>query len=547
MDQTIWVKEAIEGNSQAIEAIYVRYSPLMKKVSIQIVQDSDLADDLVHDAFILALTSLPQLRNPEKLGEWLTTIVRNVSLKYVAHPQTLSISSVSDETSALSSEDYSPDTFLSEKEIIQLVNQLPAGYRQIFQLAVIQGFTHREIAQLLHIQPHSVSSQLSRAKRLIRSMLLLLLVFLNVPICRLWFHPTLPIRENRKWAGRLHPTVPPAPSETSPSSNLSNHATGVSLPDSDPIPQPSPAEAPTFNLQEPVQLPLLSYNSTPPVPRPRPFHPTLPAINFSAVPRTVPPFGRHELRSWHMTGSGSSSPSLLQQMAHTLLAYTAGQTPAVPAVIHTWEEYTHHLESTVHDQMSADSLMLLHIAQNNHGQIIQKARHHRPLTFRLSASRQLTGKWALNFGLQYTLLKSDFDLGSQQGENGKDSCYIRTRQVIHYIGLPLGVSYRFFRRRSFSAYTSAEAVLHIPVCSKLKEQYIIEPYYEKTLSTRRFSPRPQWALGLSVGMQYQLNPHWSLYAEPSLKWYIPNGSQHPTSWNANPYVFTVPFGIRFNW
>lgn len=59
----------------------------------------------------------------------------------------------------------------------------------------------------------------------------------------------------------------------------------------------------------------------------------------------------------------------------------------VPAAISTWEEYYDYLLTRSHDNMPADSLTLLHIAQNNSGRLVEQARHSRPLTFGLSFSK----------------------------------------------------------------------------------------------------------------------------------------------------------------
>lgn len=64
-----------------------------------------------------------------------------------------------------------PENWLEEKEIHEIIAQLPTGYRKVFQMAVIEGYSHKEIAKILGIEPHSSSSQLARAKAMLRKII----------------------------------------------------------------------------------------------------------------------------------------------------------------------------------------------------------------------------------------------------------------------------------------------------------------------------------------------------------------------------------------
>ena len=83
----------------------------------------------------------------------------------------------------------SPDADLNYKELLELVNLLPEGYRKILNLSVVEGFSHKEIADMLGIAPHSSSSQLSRAKRMLRRMIesgaILAVIVLMAPLA--WY------------------------------------------------------------------------------------------------------------------------------------------------------------------------------------------------------------------------------------------------------------------------------------------------------------------------------------------------------------------------
>ena len=169
------VERAKEKDAKAFDILYRMYHLKMLGICMNIVkEDSAVAEDLVHDAFILAFVSLVNLRDNARFSEWLTTIVRNVALKHVEQRDRmhlLPLSSVSEEETLMADSVSSPDADLNYKELLELVNLLPEGYRKILNLSVVEGFSHKEIADMLGIAPHSSSSQLSRAKRMLRRMI----------------------------------------------------------------------------------------------------------------------------------------------------------------------------------------------------------------------------------------------------------------------------------------------------------------------------------------------------------------------------------------
>lgn len=543
------IKEVISGNDKAIETLYREFCPLMKGVCYRIVKDETIVEDLVHDSFVLALLSLDKLRNYNRCGEWLTTIVRNVSLKYIEKQkriELISLTNVEDESLSIADEDNTPESYISEEELFELIKKLPEGYRKVFKLSVIQGFSHEEISEILHIKPHSVSSQLTRAKKMLKKMLPLLLLTILLPIYFFLFKKTDNINNlnNKKQLAEQKQTT----KENSANSPLSNC-------DSLPSQEPSLMLADNVKAELSVAEHIVSSDSIY-------INPISIASNKTVLGKDmqigimsrplelikVQPKETNRLNSnpWQLLAFGSSGSSLLQNVTNTILS-SGGVSSGAPSVIRTWEEYADYLESFVHQGMSEDSLTLLHIAQNNKGEMIEQEYHERPLSFGLSFSKNIGKDLNLNFGIRYSLLKSTFKLGSLQNEIGNDSCYINKKQRIHYLGLPLGLSYNLISKKSFSTYAAFNVTMNVPISGKISEQYIILPNYKKTISETNIRPKIQWSTDVSVGFQYQFSPNWSLYAEPTFKWYIPNGSKYHTKWTERPCQFSIPFGIRFSW
>ena len=183
------------GDAEALKTVYETYSQRMRNVCIRITQeDEDTVSDLVQEAFIRAYYSLGKLKDASKFGEWIVAITKNVSLRYLERKQKVQVmpfSSIADEFDVESS--LASDSMLEEKELLEIINKLPSGYCKVFKMAVIEGFSHKEIAEKLGIEPHSSSSQLTRAKVMLQAMInkrtlaLISIILICVPICKYLF------------------------------------------------------------------------------------------------------------------------------------------------------------------------------------------------------------------------------------------------------------------------------------------------------------------------------------------------------------------------
>lgn len=197
MDIEEIIKRVRTGDTTALKKLIETYSPMLRKVCFNIThEDEDALNDLVQVAFIRAYYSLHQLRDASKFGEWVSAIAKNEALKFRKCKQKRSVvpfSSFSDEELDVEGS-ITPENYLGEKEIMDIVRQLPTGYSKVFQMAVIEGYSHKEIAERMGIEPHSSSSQLARAKAMLRKMIrnvcwqsLQSSFFISIPICRvLW-------------------------------------------------------------------------------------------------------------------------------------------------------------------------------------------------------------------------------------------------------------------------------------------------------------------------------------------------------------------------
>ena len=562
MDLYSSVQKAKEREPKAFDVLYTTYYPQMLGVCMNIIrEDKATASDLVHDAFILAFVSLDSLRDNTKFGEWLTTIVRNVSLKYVAgrdKVRLLPVSSLREEDAVFTASSPSPDDDLYHKELLELIGRLPEGYGKVLRLSVIEGFSHKEIADMLGIEPHSSSSQLARAKRMLRRMMadrmigviaLMLLPFVSYIVFRHKEESPLPAPNSPLPAPPLGEClIPAAPSaEVLPQGGngegakrhreeqevSSDSAAVISLPEISEDVFITEAEDDSANVVTKDSIVEIE---------------VLPHVDLAEE------VGLREKRKWQLAVGGSFGSALTKSESRMLATNATTPPPissdvpepdvptyVVPPYIHTWEEYAEYLRfvSSFSAVIPADTIALCEIAEHNTGEIVQREHHDMPITFNVSLSKQFGRSWSLETGLQYSLLRSDF----RMGENGYS---INTKQKVHYLGIPLRVSYRWLEYRNLSAYSSLGVTLHIPFYGKQEAQYMVgwQSVYSKN---QYFTPALQWQTGISFGLGYRLAPHTSLFAEPSFNWFIPNGSETHTFWTEHPFMFTCPFGIRFSW
>ena len=553
------------GDTDALKTVYEAYSQKMRNACIRITQeDEDTVDDLVQESFIRAYYSLEKLKDASKFGEWVVAITKNVSLRYLERKrkiQVLPFSEIGDGVDVESS--YTSDSKLEEKELFELIDKLPSGYRNVFRMAVIDGFSHKEIAEKLGIEPHSSSSQLTRAKGLLRNMInrrmlaVISILLVSIPIYKYLFwkrgtekeqHPVANINDAAKGKRSVNrETVQPTTQSSVVDKNILATASPgkmnlqeYAVADSVGILTDSAKNDSAINIVIAIEKDTVSLDTMKQV---------VPKLEEFIAKEVAPSYKS----KWQLLAMGSLG-SALAQTAYKMLVgnkgedNTDGPQPSGPQMFSTWEQYSQYLQQNAHDNMSEAEKALMEIAINNTnninnikngGKIVEHEYHDKPIIFGLSMTKTINRNWNMETGLQYSLLKSEFILG-------EDDYYIQKRQKIHYLGIPLRLSYKWFGANRWTAYTSAGIILNIPLSGKTDEQYVtgtVTPYSDSW----HFTPPFQWTVGTGVGLQYNFANNWGVYLEPTFSWHIPNGSTTRTIWTEHPFTITVPFGIRFTW
>lgn len=162
--------EACRNNDRhAQKALYDRYSSVMYGVCKRYIKSPEDAEDVLVEAFFKILTSLHQYKGSGSFEGWIRRIVVNESLMFLRKRHNFRL------TAEINDADYSTTTTvvnqLAVEDILGLLEKLPTGYRTVFNLYVLEGYKHREIADILGISINTSKSQLILAKKKMQDML----------------------------------------------------------------------------------------------------------------------------------------------------------------------------------------------------------------------------------------------------------------------------------------------------------------------------------------------------------------------------------------
>ena len=560
------------GNKETLGELYAAYAPKLKSVCRSYVKDESVAEDILHDAFIIIFTSIGELKENQKLEGWMITIVKNLSLKYLRHMQKRS-------TSLLDLNREVIDDTLENRQsveldvLLQAIDALPRGSREVFKLSVLDGLSHKEIGRMLGINPHSSSSQLFRAKKMLQAMLSNYWGLLLLPL----FIPIYIYMVTRQKAGRLT-TLKPRTTKQRQATPKKMKAESIKANANQPAYSNSTPTTPAVGGGELAQS--VAHNGTFYFPKSAdstkltktilPFDadtiqrklvvthtpkdtlpPSLPAIAANKdialneqMAQTVKPKKKYPwtFNLGYSSNAGANS-ALSNQNYLTMIDYANG---GATAKLYTWEDCQNYLTRNNALMDSVERARLAWIVNNNIDSptdagagLGEKANHHRPITLGFSLNKQLSLRWTFGTGLTYTSLNSEF-------ESEYHRATLKKTQRVDYLGIPLRLTYRFWNKGRFNAYTTGGVTFEMPIYGSLAKKYTITTDSMYT-SREDIKARSQWSVNLGVGVQYRLFKPFSIYLEPNMFYYFGNASGIETYRTEHPFIITVPFGLRLTW
>jgi RNA polymerase sigma factor (sigma-70 family) len=149
------------------EELYKRFAPKMYAVCMRYANNTDDAQDLLQEGFIKVYRNLEKFRAEGSFEGWVRRVFVNTSIEHFRRKNNL-YSITEKEENIIEDADITALDNLAEKDIINLVQELSPGYRTVFNMYVVEGYSHKEIGNILGISEGTSKSQLARAKAILQ-------------------------------------------------------------------------------------------------------------------------------------------------------------------------------------------------------------------------------------------------------------------------------------------------------------------------------------------------------------------------------------------
>jgi RNA polymerase sigma-70 factor (ECF subfamily) len=161
------INGCIAGERRMQEMLYQRFSGKMYAVCLRYANNSDDAQDLLQEGFIKVYRNLDKFRKEGSFEGWIRRVFVNTAIEH--YRRKVNLNSIGEkEERMIEDGSFTVLDHLAEKDIILLVQELSPGYRSVFNMYVIEGYSHKEIGDILNISEGTSKSQLARAKSILQ-------------------------------------------------------------------------------------------------------------------------------------------------------------------------------------------------------------------------------------------------------------------------------------------------------------------------------------------------------------------------------------------
>lgn len=166
------IRQFRKGNPRAMDSLYAEYADYLTAVCALYVPNKEDLHDVLQESFIKIFTAIGSFdyRGKGSLKAWVTRVCINEALQFLRNTNPNIFTDSDIEQINIAEEEPETDS-LTDEQIAELIGQLPPGYRAVFNLYVIEGKSHKQIAQMLGIKPDTSASQLHKAKTMLAQMI----------------------------------------------------------------------------------------------------------------------------------------------------------------------------------------------------------------------------------------------------------------------------------------------------------------------------------------------------------------------------------------
>lgn len=167
--QIVWINQLKKGNELAAFNLYNSYSKAMYNTLTRMTSDSEIAKDLLQEAFVKAFKKINDLDDPQAFGGWLKRIVVNIGLEHLRRKKYF-FETIDDQEETEPNDD-NIEVPIDDQTLHEAIKDLPDGCRAVLCLHLLEGYKHKEIADQLSISESTSKTQFRHAKKLLKSKL----------------------------------------------------------------------------------------------------------------------------------------------------------------------------------------------------------------------------------------------------------------------------------------------------------------------------------------------------------------------------------------
>ncbi|MDE3124817.1 MAG: RNA polymerase sigma factor [Bacteroidota bacterium] len=165
------IKGCIKQQANCQRMLYEQYAGKLMAVCLRYAKDAMEAEDMLQDAFVRIFNYINQFKFEGSFEGWMRRITVNVALKYLQKKK-LQFAEVNEQQATEAQVPAMAYSHLGEEILMQLIQQLPTGYKIVFNLNVIEGYSHEEIADMLNIKASTSRSQLVKARKILQEQII---------------------------------------------------------------------------------------------------------------------------------------------------------------------------------------------------------------------------------------------------------------------------------------------------------------------------------------------------------------------------------------
>ncbi|MBS1750731.1 MAG: sigma-70 family RNA polymerase sigma factor [Bacteroidetes bacterium] len=172
MTEETMLKGCIRNVAVAQQELYYKYSPRMLSLCYRYGKNREDAEDMLQEGFIKVFTQIKQFQNRGALEGWIRKIIVHTCINHLKKNKKFNESVDLIHASGVYIREEAIPSIVQAKQVVECIRLLPIGYRTVLNLYAIEGYSHREIAELLDIEESTSRSQYTRAKAMLEDILL---------------------------------------------------------------------------------------------------------------------------------------------------------------------------------------------------------------------------------------------------------------------------------------------------------------------------------------------------------------------------------------